>query len=310
MTNYDTIWTQVSVLLAKNENENPVISFLCCECQGVKVFGQDMVPVCSSCGLVDTIYIDETAEWTSGITDDGTVSDPSRCGQPNADPSMFSQNWGKGTIISTQGNQSYKNKRMSKINFHMSMNHKDRALFHAYKDLDEAGHTLPATILQHAKILYKKFNDGKLTRGNVRLGIKGNCVLYACRIAKFPRTTKEVADMFGIQSKDISRTTQIFKETILGETEQNYITKPEDVIMRLGQGFELSREERIGCLNMCSKLENCPDLMSKTPTSIATAVLYLNLSKRLSKNEVCKLCEVSIPTLNKIEIIIKRYLEV
>ena len=40
--------------------------------------------------------------------------------------------------------------------------------------------------------------------GAVRLGIKGNCVLYACRLAQTPRTTKEIADMFGIQSKDIS----------------------------------------------------------------------------------------------------------
>lgn len=37
MTTYDTIWSQVSVLLAKNENENPVISFVCRECRGAKV---------------------------------------------------------------------------------------------------------------------------------------------------------------------------------------------------------------------------------------------------------------------------------
>jgi transcription initiation factor TFIIB len=64
------------------------------------------------------------------------------------------------------------------------MNHKDRSLFHAYKDIDEACHTLTRSILKDAKMMYRKFNDGKLTRGAVRLGIKANCVLYACRLAQ------------------------------------------------------------------------------------------------------------------------------
>jgi transcription initiation factor TFIIB len=76
------------------------------------------------------------------MTDDGKVNDPARCGNPNANPELFSQNWGKGTIISTQRSSTYENKRMAKINFHMSMNHKDRSLFHAYRDIDEACHTL------------------------------------------------------------------------------------------------------------------------------------------------------------------------
>lgn len=305
----DSIWTQVDALLNPKQTENSVQQFVCVSCNGTKVYGSDNLPVCSSCGLVDKYYIDESAEWTSGVSDQGVVSDPARCGNPNANPELFSNEWGKGTIIATK-NTSYKNKRMSKINFHMSMNHKDRALFHAYKDIEEAGQVLPQSVLQNAKILYKKFNDEKLTRGNVRLGIKGNCLLYACRMAKNPRTTKEIADMFNIQPKDISRTSQIFKDTIMGETEKNYVTKPINVLQRLLNSFDISREERSACVKLCNKLEKCPDLMSKTPNTIATAVIYINLANRISKSEVCETCEVSIPTVNKIEAIIKRYLEV
>ena len=306
----DLIWAQVDALLNENkQTEKAVISFVCTRCQGIKVFGSDKLPVCTSCGTVDDYFIDESAEWTSGITDDGSISDPARCGAPNANPELFSNDWGKGTIISTS-HSTYKNKRMSKINFHMSMNHKDRALFHAYKDIDEAGQTLPGSVLQSAKILYKKFNDGKLTRGNVRLGIKGNCILYACRIANIPRTTKEIADMFNIQPKDISRTTDMFKELIMGKTEQNYMTRPVDVLNRLLNVIELSKSERQCCIKMCNNLENCPELMSKTPNTIATAIIYMNITHKFSKAEVCELCEVSIPTVNKIEAIIKRYLEV
>jgi transcription initiation factor TFIIB len=275
----------------------------------VKVISPEGLPTCSECGLVEDNFVDDSAEWTSGITDDGRVNDPSRCGNPNANPELFSQNWGKGTIISTQRSSTYENKRMAKINFHMSMNHKDRSLFHAYRDIDEACHTLPDTVLKDAKMMYRKFNDEKLTRGAVRLGIKANCVLYACRLAQFPRTTREVADMFGIQSKDISRTTQIFKDTIMGITEKNYVTKSYDVMQRLLNSFEISRDERYRCNKMCGATDDCVELMSKTPNSVASAIIYLVLSPGITKAQVCEKCSVSVPTLNKIENIIKKHLE-
>tara|TARA_R110002073_G_scaffold1582_2_gene11094 strand:- start:277 stop:882 length:606 start_codon:yes stop_codon:yes gene_type:complete len=198
---------------------------------------------------------------------------------------------------------------MAKINFHMSMNHKDRSLFHAYRDIDEACHTLPDSVLKDAKILYRKFNEEKLTRGAVRLGIKANCVLYACRLAKNPRTTKEIADMFGIQSKDVSRTTDIFKDNILGATKKNYVTKAFDVMQRLLNAFEISREERLKCNRMCGATEDCVELMSKTPNSVASAIIYIVIGHRVTKSEMCEKCSVSIPTLNKIDAIIKKHLE-
>jgi len=304
------IWSDLDQLLNKQNEEKPVNRNFCRECSGVKIITPEGLPTCSDCGLVEDNFVDDTPEWTSGLTDDGRVNDPSRCGNPNVNPELFSQNWGKGTIISTQRSSTYENKRMAKINFHMSMNHKDRSLFHAYRDIDEACHTLPDTVLKDAKMMYRKFNDEKLTRGAVRLGIKANCVLYACRLAQFPRTTKEIADMFGIQSKDISRTTQIFKDTIMGITEKNYVTKAYDVMQRLLNSFEVSREERYNCNKMCSATDDCVELMSKTPNSVASAIIYIVLSPGVTKADVCERCSVSVPTLNKIENIIKKHLEV
>jgi transcription initiation factor TFIIB len=171
------IWSEIDQLLPKKPEEKPVNRNFCRECSGVKIISREGLPTCSECGLIEDNFIDDTAEWTSGITDDGRVNDPSRCGNPNPNPELFSQNWGKGSIISTQRSSTYENKRMAKINFHMSMNHRDRSLYHAYRDIDEACHTLPDTVLKDAKMMYKKFNEGKLTRGAVRLGIKANCVL-------------------------------------------------------------------------------------------------------------------------------------
>ena len=116
--------------------------------------------------------------------------------------------------------------------------------------------------------------------------------------------------MFGIQCKDISRTTQIFTETIQNDkTQKNYVTKPHDLLSRLLNSFDVTREERLKCNRMCSDLEDCVDLMSKSPNSVTTAVIFMVLNHRISKNEICEKCSVSVPTLNKIVIIIKRHLE-
>ena len=305
-----TIWSDIDKLLQQKTEEKPVVNInLCRECFGVKIFSPEGLPTCSECGLVEDRYVDDTAEWTSGMNEDGKVKDPSRCGNPNANPELFSQHWGKGTIISTQHSSTYENKRMAKINFHMSMNHKDRSLFHAYRDIDEACHTLPDVVLKDAKMMYRKFNEEKLTRGAVRLGIKANCVLYACRLAKHPRTTKEISDMFGIQSKDVSRTTQIFKDTIMGITEKNYVTKSFDVMNRLLNSFVVTKDERLQCIKLCNSTEDCVELMSITPNSVASAIIYKVLGLKVKKSELCEKCNISVPTLNKIDNIIKKHLE-
>lgn len=302
------IWADLDRLTDK-PTLKPLDNRLCSYCSGDKILMREGM-VCTDCGTVDHVYIDETAEWTSGVTDDGKASDPSRCAMPSVNHELFSDAWGKGTVIATKYSSTYETKRMAKINFHTSMNHKDRSLFHAYKDIDEACINLPETVLKDAKTMYKKFNEGKLTRGAVRSGIKANCVLYACRLAQIPRTTKEIADMFGIQSKDLSRTTQLFTETIKEEkTDKNFVTKPFNVMQRLLNAFEVSKEERFRCNKMCGELESCVDLMSKSPNSVATAVIFLVMGKSVTKTEICEKCSISVPTLNKIVNIAKRHLE-
>lgn len=80
--------TKNKQLITKSININ-----LCKECHNVKVISKEGLPTCSQCGLVDTLFIDEKPEWTSGITDDGRVNDPARCGNPNSNPELF-QNHG------------------------------------------------------------------------------------------------------------------------------------------------------------------------------------------------------------------------
>jgi transcription initiation factor TFIIIB Brf1 subunit/transcription initiation factor TFIIB len=316
----DEAWADFDQFIAetspKVEQKKELNCVYFCKCGGTKVFGFENLQVCTTCGTVDGYYIDDSAEWTSGVSESGVVSDPGRCGM-HSDTELFSAAWGAGLVINSRGS-SYAVRRMAKVNFHSSMNHKDRALFHAYKDIELAALTrlnLPATVIRDAKVMYKKFNGEKLTRGAVRSGIKANCVLTACKLANVPRTTKEVADAFEIPSKDISRTSQMFRETLLGGTEETTkITKARDVLPRIFNDFMMLEEtdkRKIAskCRKMCSHIEPCVELMGKTPNSIASAVILIALEGKVSKADVASTCKISMPTLNKIEGVIRKYLE-
>ena len=319
MYEIESLWNQFDIFRqteVKCEEKIVKTDIYRCNCGGKKVFNGDEMPTCTLCGEVAYIYITDTAEWASGLDDSGKVTDHSRCGAPQ-DLDLFSSQWGSASIIFKQGKQTYSQKRMAKINFHLSMNHRDRALFHAYKDIERPAKdvlNLTDSIVRDAKVLYRKFNCEKLTRGAIRSGIKANCVMYACKLSNVPRTTKEIADAFDIPTRDISRTAQIFKETILGETTATpkpSITRSSDVVHRLLNSFNLGsdRQIRIKCIRMCKKLDNCTTLMSKTPSSIASVVVLLSLGPLTTKQDVCEKCGISMPTLSKIEALVKAYLE-
>ena len=325
MTETESLWDQFDIFrqteLKGKEKIVEETDIYRCKCGGTKVFNRDGMPTCTSCGVVGYIHVTDTAEWASGLDDSGKVTDHSRCGAPQ-DLELFSSQWGSATMLFKQGKQSYSQKRLAKINFHLSMNHRDRALFHAYKDIDEAAKTvlnIPDAVARHAKILYRYFNSSKLTRGAVRTGIKANCLLYACKNGNIPRTTKEIADAYGIPTKDVSRTADMFRDIIMAADMSTMAltvpqtvktTRPADIIPRLISLFDIGLNKRaytIKCNKICEKLENCIELMGKTPNSIASVVIMTVLE--LSKQEVCKVCKISMPTINKIEIIVKKHLE-
>lgn len=301
--------------LSKPKIQNDFI----CVCGGVKTINQDGFPTCEKCGISNEHWIDDGAEWVNNSNDDGHSVDKSRCGAVK-DTELFSEQWGNSTVMKSSGRQTASSRRIARINFHQSMNHRDRALYHAYKSMDEAAKnnlSLSDKTIRTAKIMYRKFNQDKLTRGAVRTGIKANCILYACKIEGIPRTTREIADAFGIPTKDISRTTEIFRTTLLDETQKSDdqssegISKPVNVVSRLLNEFAIENRRAVAvkCKKLATILENCVELMGKTPNSIAAVIIFKVFDGQVTKHDVVKKCGVSMPTLNKIESTINKYLE-
>ena len=314
----ELIWQQLDLLRPREELQ--VVRECEYQCKHCGSFdkrpNEDLIPTCWECGVADTDYISDEPEWRSGVDDDGTVNDPSRVGMP-ADTVLFSEAWGTGTKMEVGKFASAAVKKMAKISFHMSMNHKDRSLYHAYEDIDKAGQTLGLTgaTIRDAKILYRKFNGEKLTRGAVRVGIKANCIIWACKQANVPRTAKQVADAFEIPTKDVSRTEDMFREVV--EEENNsingQITFPSDILGRFFNTLTVVPEKDKGrvkmkMISMCKTIQKSAKLMGKTPKGTASAVMFVILNElgyKVDKQTICALCEVSLPTLNKLEPIVR-----
>jgi transcription initiation factor TFIIIB Brf1 subunit/transcription initiation factor TFIIB len=291
----------------------PHADYTCEACGGPKQFDvYDDLPVCIDCGRVDFEFVSDEPEWRSGGDADGPGGDPSRVGAPvNTD--HFSAAWGNSTVMSVK-NGSYKQKRLAMINLHTSMNHKDRALFHAYQDLDKVGKqilNLPDCVMYSAKIKYKAFNEAVLTRGAVRNGIKANCIFQACREFNVARTTKEIADAFGIPARDISRTFDMYQEQV-PETEV-HVTTAADLVPRFFNEITCVPDAQKGrvkakVINTCKDLAECVELMGRTPKAVACAVMFVVIKDsgfEIDKADLCKICGVSVPTLGKIESIVR-----
>lgn len=277
---------------------------------GSRVMNEDNLPTCVTCGRSDDSFISDEPEWNGGANEDG--DDPSRVGAP-VNTTLFSASWGSGTIMSVQASGTYANKRLARINFHTSMNHKDRALHHAYEDLDRVGRTvlnLPDSVMLQAKIMYRKFSESVLTRGAIRNGIKANCILRACQDAHVARTTQEIADAFNIPSRDISRTADLFRETI-PTVQTTTITKSSDLVSRIFNQVVVPEESRgrirQKTIRVCEQVESHPSLMGKTPKGVAAAVLYHVLAEYgITRESIASMCEVSLPTLVKLENLMKK----
>ena len=277
---------------------------------GSRIMNEDNLPTCVTCGISDESFISDEPEWNGGANEEG--SDPSRVGAP-VNTTLFSASWGSGTIMSVQASGTYANKRLARINFHTSMNHKDRALHHAYEDLDRIGRTvlnLPDSVMLQAKIMYRKFSESVLTRGAIRNGIKANCILRACQDAHVARTTQEIADAFKIPSRDISRTADLFRETI-PTVQTTTITKSSDLVARIFNQVVVPEESRgrirQKTIRICEQVESHPSLMGKTPKGVAAAVLYHILAEYgTTRESIASMCEVSLPTLVKLENLMKK----
>jgi len=310
MEEYTDIWADFEAYQKSTRPPSPTTTLTdiyTCPCGGRKCFQPGDLPVCTSCGLTDSLYIDETPEWTNGESEDGTSKDMSRAGDLNVDHDLYSDSWGRGTVIKARWTDKPQMRRMARINFYQAMNSKDRRLHKAYTHIDQNYLELPGTVMKRAKQLYRQFVEGPhLTRGRNRQAIMANCVYASCREAKIPRTLDEVANAYQVDRRYMTRMDDMFREVTQPKVDVAPEGEVASVAHRLLGPFEITGRVRMSVIKACNKLEDCSKLMGRHPKTVASTVIVVILD--LSRTEVSTKTGVSASSISKLEKIVRDYL--
>jgi transcription initiation factor TFIIIB Brf1 subunit/transcription initiation factor TFIIB len=298
---YDTIFN-----LKKNNKEPD--EFKCIACGNYDLFNDTVNGgiVCTQCGVVNTmVIIDDTAEWNFGGEDSMYQKDPSRCGAPT---STLLEKSSMSTMINVRNAKGI-SKNLKKIQQQQSMSYVERSLYHVFENIQRMASDngkLPQNIIEDAKFYYKAMSEKRLSRGSIRKGIIACCIYFACKINKVPRSVKEISKMTNIDVAIINKTVKIFQDVLKNELPKTSSTSVDDLIIRFSNVFNFPRNEQQAVIKrvrvIYKKVIEDDILPGKTPTSIASGIIYFVLSNKnynVDKKIIVEKHGISIVTLNK-----------
>ena len=231
--------------------------------------------------------------------DDNKNSNPIRCGMPE---NHFTPKSSLGTVIGNENSSKHYHQYSRIRRYHMwnSMPYKERSLFTILNNMNiNAGNNgLSQTIIDDAKVYYKKISELKISRGENRNGLIASSIYMSCKSNKVPRSAKEIAKMFNLNITTMTKGCKKFHEIMKLTTNSS---NPDDFIVRFCSKLKRA-DMTLLCQYIINKSEEYSIVSENAPPSIAAGCIYLcsmccNLG--ITKKEIAKACEISEVTINK-----------
>ena len=260
------------------------------------------VTVCNLCGNIVSNIID-TPEWRFYGSSDSKNTNPTRCGMPI---NILLPDSSIGTSINAKN----KNTKVGLYQQWNSMPYKERSKYKVFNEISNIckNNNLPSIISNTSNSLYSIISDTKISRGNNRKGIIAACVFNACKECDVPRSIKELADMFNITPKVLTKGCKNYTEIIrinkinIDRIQNTRSINISDFIERFSYNLNFNEKDirKITIISeLCSKFELIYD---NTPPAMASGCIYLfiKLNKlSISKKEISEKCFISEVTINK-----------
>lgn len=272
----------------------------CCEKKENYEFTDKQEITCKICNNYISNIID-TPEWKN--YKDSNVN-MTRCGMPT---NVMLPASSLGTTIKYDFN--YKMNRVNRYQQWNSMPYKERSLYKVYMNISEkcqkAG--LPKIISETAQSYYLNISETKISRGGNRIGIIAACIYYACKECEVPRSTSELACLFDIDSKIMTKGCKNFTEITRMSKNPKRIQSHKSVDLhdftdRFCSNLKISSEHQLG-IKKLSKLCETLDLVNdNTPPAMASGCIYLYLrykNEDPDKKIIANVCKISEVTINK-----------
>jgi transcription initiation factor TFIIB len=293
----DDLWLLLSDLKLEDKDETKSKLSDCCLIEE-NIFLDDDNYVCKKCNNVLSRFIDFQAEWRYYGHEDNKTSDPTRCGAPI---NQLLPNSSLGSIISCQLFESQTMRLIRKYHTWNSMPYKERSLFNIFDSItvNAINNGISQSIIEEAKILYKRLSESKISRGENRCGLIASSIYMSCKTNGVPRSAKEIAKIFNLKTTVMTKGCKRFHDLLkleVGSTNAN------DFIERFSSRLNLSSEIRELSKHIITKSLELNVVSSNTPPSIAAATIYLctTITKSsVTKKEISDVCEISQVTLSK-----------
>lgn len=283
-----------------------------CDCCGHGLaLTEEGFQACSNekCGVVYTDTIDCSAEWRYYGAEDSGSSDPTRCGMP-INPLLRESSFGCKVLCN--GGSTYEMRKIKRYTDWLGMPYKEKSQYDEFQRItmlaQQAG--IPKLIVDDAMRYHKKISEARTFRGVNRDGIIAASLYVSARINKFPRTPKEIADVFNLDSTAATKGCKN-AVSIINELEHDMAnedrtrlcqTTPSSFIERYCSKLSMTGELTKVCMFVAIRIERNKLIPENTPHSIAAGIIYFVsqvCKSSVSKQAVSEVSGISEVTINK-----------
>jgi transcription initiation factor TFIIB len=279
---------------------------MCSHCNSEDIITNNNEIICETCGTIQDEILSFDAEWRYYGPDDTKTSDPTRCGLPTN--KLLPQS-SHGSTIAYKWGETYEMRKIRNYHGWHAMPYKERSLYNVFETIQSKAllQGITPCIIEEAKVLYKIISEVKISRGQNRKGIIASCIYKACKIKDVPRSHKEIANIFDISVKHMTRGCKRFDE-IMNQIKQENKTsdisgsKSIDYIQRFCSKLNIGENILSICKYTCNKAEEYSLVSENTPPSIAAGTIFLVcslLNSDISKSQISEICKISEVTISK-----------
>ncbi|KAL6309848.1 cyclin-like protein [Sparassis latifolia] len=266
--------------------------------------------VCGTCGLVlgDRV-VDTRSEWRTFANDEG--DDPSRVGAAS-DPLMDGIEQ-LDTAISFRDGGSGIARELQRAASRSTASRAERNLLTAFREIatwcDQF--SLPKTISDIAKQLYKRADEEKLLRGKPLDAVIAACIFIACRQAHVPRTFREICNLTRVSKKLLGQCYKALEQAFnLTPGASSTVSRrfgrvvgvsgPEDLLVRYCNHLDLPPIVQPICSDIIKEARELGIADGRSPVSIAGGAIYFTchlLGKVKSIRDISSVAGVSEGTI-------------
>lgn len=259
------------------------------------------------CGKLYTDVLDDGAEWRYYGANDNSRSDPTRCGMP-INPLLKESSF--SCTVRCNYRSTYEMRKIKRYTEWQSMPYKEKSQYDEFEKIKalSAKSGLSKYIVDEALIYHKKISENKTFRGCNRQGIIAASIYIACRKNNVPRTPKEIAKIFNLNSTDATKGCKNALH-IINNLDKNseekttfYKTTPSSFIERYCSKLNLNKEMTELCKFIANNIERGDRMEENTPHSVAGGIIYFvakNCNLNITKKSIYLISQISEVTINK-----------